>query len=294
MAESIGNILNKLAAKAGVKLNPELLTLPTPVPDEIASAFEAYITQDLMTKDVAKKHPEIAAHYNATIFNGLDAKIKSMATEYELDASEQAEIDAEKNSYEKYKLLTTKLTSKLKAERDAASGSDKKALAEDIKRLNGELAAYKESSQKEILAARQQAEQDVLNYALDATLGSKNYANKDIPSEVNVLTAKNLLQSELDKIGAKVVRKDGKLTLVSAATPDVEYIDTKTNKIVQFNDLTDKLLADNKLLQVSGSSATVQNTNQNQNYNTNNNGKVNNSKVTDAITRQLEELGVTS
>ena len=71
MAESIGNILNKLAAKAGVKLNAELLTLPTPVPDEIAAAFEAYVTQDLMTKDVAKKHPEIAAHYNATIFNGL-------------------------------------------------------------------------------------------------------------------------------------------------------------------------------------------------------------------------------
>jgi hypothetical protein len=60
--------------------------------------------------------------------------------------------------------------------------------------------------------------------------------------------------------------------------------------------LTDKLLADNKLLQVSGSQASngLQNQAQNQNYNTNNNGKVNNSKVTDAITRQLEELGVTA
>ncbi len=257
MAKPFKSLLIKLAEKANLPQdNPALLELLGKI--DLSMEDTAYdslnkFLDDSMTLDIAKKHPTVKAHYDAIIFSGIDSRVKDLATEFGLEPADITAIDAEKNSYEKVKLLQKFAKAKTEKSFEGLSKSDKAQLAEEIKKLNADIVSVRDNAQKEISAAKEKAEADTLNYAFDSALGSKKYANKDIPAEVNVLTAKNLLQSELQKRGAKLVRKDGKLALVSATNPELEFIEN--NKVVSFSDLTDSILANNKLLEVSDPAA---------------------------------------
>jgi hypothetical protein len=292
MAKPFKSLLIKLAEKAGVPQdNPGLLDLLSKIDlsfeDTAYDSFDKFLN-DAMTLDIAKKHPDVVKHYNATIFNGMDAKVKTMATEHGLDATEIAAIDAEKNSYEKFKLLQSFAKAKLEKEFATKGGAGKEELAKEIQKLNADIVAERENAQKAIIAAKEQAENDTLNYAFESYLGGKKYANEDIPGEVNVMTAKNLTQSELQKLGAKIVRKDGKLTLVNAQNPELPFI--KDNKEVSFNDLTDSILANNKLLKVSdpAAPAPVRKTF----HQPDGPKQQDTSNITSAIDAQLRDLGV--
>lgn len=253
MGKPFKSILIKFADKAGLPQdNPALLELlgkiDLSMEDTAYDSFDKFLN-GAMTLDIAKKHPEVKAHFDATIFNGMDNKVKALATEYGLDATEMATIDNEKNSYEKFKLLQQVVKAKLEKEHAGKGGEGKEALTKEIQKLNADILAVKDASAKEIKAAKELSESEIQNYAFESYLGSKKYANEEIPAEVNIMTAKNLTTSELQKLGAKLIRKEGKLTLVNAANPELPFI--KDNKEVSFNDLTDSILANNKLLKVS-------------------------------------------
>jgi hypothetical protein len=80
-------------------------------------------------------------------------------------------------------------------------------------------------------------------------LAGKKFATKDLPIEVNTQMARLLIDKQLKEKGAMLVRKDGELKLVQSALPDMDYY--QDNKPVSFSDFTNKILADNKLLEVS-------------------------------------------
>lgn len=253
MAKPFKTLLIALADKAGLaQTDPAFLDLLTKVDAQLDdTAYETLnkFVSDSMTLNVAKAHPEVVKHYNATIFNGMDAKVKSLITEYGLDATEAAAIDAEKNSYEKFKLLSQFSKAKIEKEFKDLKDGDKGKLAEEIKKLNADILVVREASAKEVAAAKLQAENDTTDYAYSSVLNGKKYANEEIPVEVNTITAKTLINSELAKRGAKIVRKDGKLTLVNATNPDLEFIEN--NKVVNFDEFANSTLATNKLLKVS-------------------------------------------
>lgn len=289
---TIAKLITDLAKKGGIDItDPKyaaVLSSAMEVPDELATQLDSAF----MTLDIAKKHPEVKAHYDAQIFNGMDAKIKSIMPEYELSPEDIAAIEGEKNSYEKMKLLNKGIKNAAEKKFGELNGADKKALADQIKQLNADILKERETSQGAISAAQKQAEEDILNYAFESHLAGKNYANKDLPSDVSVSVAKTLIQSELAKKGATIVRKDGKLVLVNTQTPDVAYIEN--NKEVNFSDLADSILANNKLTAVSGSPGTGQQRQYHQpNINTDPNKKQpDNSKVLNAINSQLQAFGV--
>lgn len=292
MAKPLKSLLQKLADKAGVDpANKEFLDLlskiDTTADDSVYDSLDKFLTES-MSLDIAKKHPEVKAHYQATVFNGIDDRIKSLSTEYGLDVADIEAIKAEPNSYEKVKLLTKFAKAKVEKEFAGKGGEGKEALTKEIQKLNADILAVKDASANEIKAAKEQSEREIQDYAFESYLGSKKYANEEIPAEVNIMTAKNLTQSELQKLGAKLIRRDGKLTLVNAANPELPFI--KDNKEVSFSDLTDSILANNKLLKVSDAS---QNVGQRKTIQQPDGKQPDVSNITSAIDAQLASFGVT-
>jgi hypothetical protein len=245
---TIKDTITTLAKKAGIDVNdakyaPLLAALAGDIPDEIATAIDS----NLFNVDIAKNHSALDKHFKVKNLNGVDAKIKAVASKNGLTDEEVAEIFAEPSSYERIELLNEKVKEKLQT--TLGGSDDKKKLIADIQKLNADIVAIKTNSQKELQAAKEAAENDVLNYAVDSHLQSQKYANEDIPVKVNATTANILLQNYLKEKGAKLVRRDGELVLINANSPDLDYMEN--NQKVKFSDLTAKVLADNKLLKVS-------------------------------------------
>ena len=118
----------------------------------------------------------------------------------------------------------------------------------------------KETYENQIRDLKAQSESKLMQFQIDTMLSGKEYANKDLPKNVQILTAKTLLEQELASKKAKVVMTENGLKLVNAETPELDFTDS--NKTVQFNDFVDSVLASNKLLQVSAPPATVVKTQQ--------------------------------
>ncbi len=291
-----GTLIKKLAAKAGVKSDDpklvELLSVNAQIPDDIASALESLVPvgTDTLTLEAARNHPELLKHFNAKIFNGMDAKIFTLAEEYGLSDSDMDELKAEKNSYEKLKLLNAKVSEKIE-KKYSGKQADKQALLDEIKRLNNEVLDVKEGAKREHQTIKSQAEADVVNYAIDSYLASKPFANKDIPLDVNVMTAKTLINKVLADKKAKIVRKGSELKLVNSDDNALEHFEN--NKVISFRDLADSVLANNKLLQVSDPAA--KNGTGNKFSKPANSGPTgpDNSKVLNAYQKHLSDLGVT-
>ena len=257
MPVQFGTLIRELALKAGVKADHpkliELLSVGVQIPDEISGALKSLIAPgpDLITLDAAKNHPDLLRHFNATIFNGMDAKIMALASEDgDLSTADLDELKAEKNSYEKLKLLKQKVRSTTEGKHK--NPADKQLLLDEIKKLTKEVADAKTTAQAEIEKAHRQYEHRLTDYAVESLLAAQPYANTDIPAEVNVLTAKNLINKVLSDKNAVLKRDaDGKLVLKNAENPELDFLENNTH--ISFSDLTISTLANNKLLKVSDS-----------------------------------------
>ena len=92
-------------------------------------------------------------------------------------------------------------------------------------------------------------ENEITEMYVKNVLAGKKFATKDLPIEVNTQMARLLIDKQLKEKGAMLVRKDGELKLVQSALPEMDfYMD---NKPVSFSDFTNKILAENKMLEVS-------------------------------------------
>ena len=257
MPVQFGTLIRELAVKAGVKANDpkllELLSVAAQIPDEIAGALKSLIAPgpDFISLDAAKNHPDLLKHFNATIFNGMDAKIMALASEDgDLSSDDLAEIKAEKNSYEKLRLLKQKV--RTATEGKHKNPADKELLLDEIKKLSKDLADAKTGAQNEILKAQQNFEDRLTDYAVESLLSAQPYANTDIPAEVNVMTAKNLLTKVLaDKKAVLKRDADGKLVLKNAENTELDFLENNTR--INFSDLAIATLANNKLLKVNDS-----------------------------------------
>lgn len=286
MPKKLGEFINDLALKAGITAdNADLkgiLANPTLAATEVSDAIASQIDSNLMTEEAAKHNPNLKKYYHAQVLNGIDAEHKAIFEEMQFDAATVEEIKKEASTYKREGLIARKIK-ELEEKKAAAKSGDKGKLQEEITSLNKQLADLKDSTKKEVEAARKQADDDVTLFAIQSQLAAKNYAY-DLPKDVNVSTAYNLLDADLKNKKLKVVRNADK-TLKLVTETDTDY--HENHKPVSFGDYVDKLLGTHKLLKVS---------NPPDPKNPPNppfvppGNKVDNSKVTSAIDKQLAEI----
>ena len=248
----LGDFLNTLAQKSKIELdfgtlsNKKLDELNMiELDDTVISQFDS----NLMSLDAAKNCPEVLNHFKPIILKAVDNKYAILAEKYGLGE----DFANEKNTYKKADLLEAKFDAKLaelEAQRGKGGNPEKEQLlAKQLGELQTQLLSLTENSKKEVETVRGQYENEITEMYVKNVLAGKKFATKDLPIEVNTQMARLLIDKQLKEKGAMLVRKDGELKLVQSALPDMDfYMD---NKPVSFSDFTNKILADNKLLEVS-------------------------------------------
>jgi hypothetical protein len=248
----LGDFLNTMAQKSKIELdfgtlsNKKLEELNMiEIDDTVAGQFDS----TLMSLDGAKNNPEVLNHFKPIILKAVDNKYAILAEKYGLGE----DFTNEKNTYKKADLLEAKIDAKL-AELEAQKGKGGNAekeqlLAKQLGDLQTQLSALTEKSTNDVKAVTDKYENEITEMYVKNVLAGKKFATKDLPIEVNTQMARLLIDKQLKEKGAMLVRKDGELKLVQSALPDMDYY--QDNKPVSFSDFTNKILADNKLLEVS-------------------------------------------
>ena len=235
-----GNLLKSLAAKAGIKVDDETLkkilgfadVSQLEIPDEFNTALEG----NLLTVDSASANTEVRRKLIAEALNGADSELDRSVDEIGFDDAFKGEWkQITRNTNEKIRKLSKAIKereAKIKADAEAGNKKDPNAEAQ----LN---------------ALKAQNLQDKKDFHLTNLLASKPLPKNGIPAEVNILTAKTLIQQEAAKNGLVInfdangqpqlkQRKDG---------AEIDYfID---NKPVNYSSFVDGVLAQNKFLQVN-------------------------------------------
>lgn len=122
MPVSAIDLVKKLMAKAGVKYEGELTA---DIPDEVATALD---NQLLTIAAATNNHPDVKKVYFAQAYNGLDAEINNLYTEFGLSDDVKAEIERAGGSTKKAAAIARKL-------HELASKADPKDKTEAAKHL---------------------------------------------------------------------------------------------------------------------------------------------------------------
>lgn len=252
MPKPFGQLVELLAQKTNIDASEltELFQIKADVSDDVFTKFETKLATLIDIND-AKHNNDLHKHFKALSLNPFDKLINEAIEQGLVDEDVAADLKANVNTYDKAK----KLIAKLSEPKVQAQAKDSEPLKAEIKKLNDEVLKTKETYENQIRDLKAQSESKLMQFQIDTMLSGKEYANKDLPKNVQILTAKTLLEQELASKKAKVVMTENGLKLVNAETPELDFTDS--NKTVQFNDFVDSVLASNKLLQVSAPPAQV-------------------------------------
>lgn len=257
MPKTFGQLVELLAQKTNIDASEltELFQIKADVSDDVFTKFETKFATLIDIND-AKHNNDLHKHFKALSLNPFDKLINEAIEQGLVDEDVASDLKANVNTYDKAK----KLIAKLSEPKVQAQAKDSEPLKAEIKKLNDEVLKTKETYENQIRDLKAQSESKLMQFQIDTMLSGKEYANKDLPKNVQILTAKTLLEQELASKKAKVVMTENGLKLVNAETPELDFTDS--NKTVQFNDFVDSVLASNKLLQVSAPPAPVVKTQQ--------------------------------
>ena len=284
-----------MAGKVGLQNDPKLVALLSSaelsqrtIDEELAKKID----NGLMSLEGAKNNTDVQAHFRGTLLKTADEKFAALAEKFGF----AAENTAEKSTYKKFDILETKLAAKIadlekKISEGAGTKSEEvKTLQAQIATLQAQAAAAKAESDTQLETLKSTHKAEVLKMLINNELAGKHYANKQLDTSVNVTVASALLDGALKKSGAIVVNDNGTLKLKNAASPELDYYD-ESHKAVSFTDYVNKLLADNKLLEVSkpGPTQPIQAPGS---VTIPGSAQVNTEKVTAAIQNSLGDLGV--
>jgi hypothetical protein len=255
MPKPFGQLMELIAQKANIDTAEltELFQIKADVSDDVFTKVETKLSTLIDLND-AKHNNELHKHFKALSLNRVDQLINEAIEQGLVDDEYGAELKANPNTYDRAK----KLISKLSEPKIQAIAKDSEPLKAEIKKLNDEVLKTKEHYESKIQELSSQSENKFMQYQIDSLLNGKEYANKDLPKNVQVLTAKTLLEQELNAKKAKIVMTANGLKLVNAEAPELDFTDS--NKTVQFDDFVNRVLAGNKLLQVSAPVQTVKQT----------------------------------
>lgn len=248
----LGDFLKNLATKIGLQNDQalvDLLARPEMADLDVNDAIANPIVKDLMSLDGAKNNSLVKTHFTSQALNGVDTELMTAVTELELGDDVISQFKDEKNTYNKLRILKDKVK-EIKSKKVETNDQTKKAEYErQILELNQKIAKAIDDSKKSLTDLTAKHEKEIVNFMRQHSLQNKPYAQKDLKPEINIKIAESLLDDELTKSGAILVRDGNLLKLKQASNPELDlYID---HKPVSYDDFVTKILADNKLLQVT-------------------------------------------
>lgn len=249
--KNLGNLLNSLLTKAGLDVNKEdvknLLSnadiTRITIPDEMSDALE----NNLMTLDSAKANSNLKSHFFAQAYDGLDKELEKAYTDNAISDDLKSKLLAEKSSTKRAILFAKEIQELEKQKASANSGADKKDLQDKINALEKEKADLANSHKSDLENIKSQHEGEMTGMLVRNQLSGLNYAMGELPAEVKIETARNLLQSELQKKELKIVNNNGVLKLVK--NDGTDYYEQ--NKLINFTDFVGGVMASNKMLKTS-------------------------------------------
>lgn len=205
---------------------------------ELSENLISKFNSSILTLDSAKANTNLKSHFNAQVYNGLDALVNRMVEENNIDSLSKYDIDSEKSTPKKIELLAKALKK---------NGTATPANADEIKGLNEQLLKLKQESETAIRNKDAEFENTLIQMERQNYLATKDYANIT-DKEIGIKIASEYLNKALSEKGATLVREDGKLKLKSSKDPSLDYYEN--NKAVSYNEFTDGVLAQNNLLKV--------------------------------------------
>lgn len=248
---TLGEFINSALQKAGIAADNEYLkrVLQNPeltketVPDEIVSQFNS----TLLTLDQAKTNYDLKNHFYGAALAPVEKELQNLATAYELSDEEIAEINAVKSTFSKIPALKAKLDNAIQR-KAVAAGGDKNQHAQEIVRLNAEIAAAKADMANATNRISSEYENKFVDMALSNFMNQYSFTDA-IPKDVAAMTARNLFDQTVSAKRAKYKLVNNELTLVNADDESLPFM--QENQPVQFKAFVDKIIADNKLLKTA-------------------------------------------
>ena len=246
-----GEFLNTMAAKLGAQQNPHLVSLlannqltQAEIHDDLANLLNT----GLMSLDGAKNNSDVQNHFKPIILKGVDERLDAIAKQFGFET----ELAAEKSTYKRAEIIASKMQALIDAEKNKNGQPSEKEnqLNQQLQQLQSQLQTAIAAKDGEIAQLKQAHESQLLSMLIDAELGDKPYANDAIPRNVNVMTARNLVDAMLKEKGIIAINDNGTLRLKQAANPTLDYMD-EGFKPVSYSSFADKVLADSKMLRVS-------------------------------------------
>lgn len=253
----LGKLITEMLLHSGYDMDSEneslgaILQLDTDVPDDVATSLKS----NLLTLESAKNNPDIKKHFTAQALNTIDTGIYEYADEYgKLNDDQITEIKGEKSSYKKMRMMLDALRNAQQPA--AATGVDEETKSklssrkEEIEKLQREISEVKAQHEQSLSQVKSEAQNNILNYAIDMELSSKEYAQSELDKSTNILIARQIIDKQLNEMGAKVVNDgNNSLRLVRTDDSDMEFM--RENKKITFGSLADSILAEKKLLKAS-------------------------------------------
>lgn len=262
----LDKLFESLAKKAGIDTNDtDFISVLDKIKEAELSDTLAYkIEGSLFDKETAKQDYELKSHFTALALNGVDSEIKNVIEEILADYEDvKSELYSIKSTPKRAATLARKIKeleeSKAKANSKGDNSKDVKYQTE-IDNLMAKLRETEGKYQSELEAERASKYDLIAGFKEDLMLNSFKYAT-ELPSDVNTMMAKQLLNKVANEKGAKIkYNKDtGNFELKRASDETLDWFDERNNK-PSYEDFVKGVLTQNKLLAVSDSNATTNST----------------------------------
>lgn len=252
---TLSEVFNSLATRAGIEAtNPELVAIlanPELSKINIPDALKGSLEKGLHTLESAESviKPKLEKQFKAEVYNGVDAEAYLIGREMGLDDAEIEALKAADKTTTRIKTLAQKIKEKQTAAA-GATGADKAKLVEEINTLRLEAGKLTASHQAALAAKDSEVADKINKFAIDNHFNGYDYEDSK-PKNVNVITGKTLVEQEIAKLEAVPFynEKTGQIELRKKDGTDV--FDATNNKIT-YKSMTDKVLAEAKLLKISG------------------------------------------
>jgi hypothetical protein len=238
----IGDFLSTLSGKYGSKMTDFSLQGDFDLPDELSNEIIA----NLMSLEGAKHNGTLKAYFKQQALNAVDNELKAAIEELGLGSEV---FSSDKDTYSRVRTLKSAFKELLDKKPEKASELEKtnRELHQKLQEWQKTSSEKEEATKKYVAEVETKANAQVLNHIKTASLKGLKWAN-DQPENVQIALANMLMAEELKKVGAVEVNKDGKIKLVMAYDPELEY--SEKNVVVDYDTFKNRVLADNKLLAV--------------------------------------------
>lgn len=258
-----GTLLKSLATKAGLKLEDETLKKILAVSEvstlEVPEEFNNALEQNLLTVESASANTTVRSKLFAEALNGVDKELDRVVGDFEFDDAFKGEYKGiEKNTMEKVRKLSGGLKSKLEAakKKAAESGTQKdqkevEVLTKQIEELNRATEQLKVVHKTEIENLKAANLNDRKEFTMRSLLAGKPLPKNGLSADINILTAKTLIEQAMAKDSLQVMFDEAGQPLLKQRKDGTDIDFFVDNKKVDYSTFIDGVLAQNKFIQVN-------------------------------------------